>query len=169
MLKYTICYIRWKDSLLLLNRKSPPVMGLWHGVGGKLEPGETPVNSVLREVAEETGLLLNSVKDKGKITWEVEGASFGGMYAFLTELPDPERYATPRLTEEGILDWKPVEWVLDPRNEGIPSHARHYLPLLLNDPSAYDHQFVFVDGRLVSYSSVKLTSGIVAESPVKLI
>ena len=30
--------------------------GKWNGLGGKLEPGETPEQCVIREVAEESGL-----------------------------------------------------------------------------------------------------------------
>lgn len=39
MLKYTLCLIRNDDQLLLLNRVKKPQMGMWNGVGGKIEVG----------------------------------------------------------------------------------------------------------------------------------
>ncbi|MFD0868179.1 8-oxo-dGTP diphosphatase [Chlamydia abortus] len=168
LLKYTICYIRHNDSLLLLNRKSPPVMGLWHGVGGKIEAGESPADSVLREVLEETGIHLDHVRDRGKVTWTTLGGTSGGMYAFLADFPghlDPQAYITPRETDEGILDWKPIGWVLDPQNNGIPQHARYYLPQLLEDgPSAYEYCCTFKDGNLIDYSAVPLIAQWTASS-----
>jgi len=42
-------------QILLLERVSPP--GFWQSVTGSLEPGETPAQAALREVAEETGVV----------------------------------------------------------------------------------------------------------------
>ena len=42
---------------LMLERISPP--GFWQSVTGSLEEGETPFATALREVAEETGILLS--------------------------------------------------------------------------------------------------------------
>ena len=41
---------------LLLERVSPP--GFWQSVTGSLEAGETPAQAALREVAEETGIVV---------------------------------------------------------------------------------------------------------------
>lgn len=54
MLKYTICFIKRADNILLLNREKPGWMGSWNGVGGKIETGETPIECILREIYEET-------------------------------------------------------------------------------------------------------------------
>ena len=42
---------------LMLERVSPP--GFWQSVTGSLEEGETPFATAMREVAEETGILLS--------------------------------------------------------------------------------------------------------------
>ena len=55
---YTLCLIRQDDHFLLLNRQKQPAMGMWNGVGGKIEPGETPTAAVIRETFEETGIAL---------------------------------------------------------------------------------------------------------------
>ena len=44
--------------LLLIKRGHDPGAGLWSVPGGRIEPGETDEQAVVREVAEETGLLV---------------------------------------------------------------------------------------------------------------
>jgi 8-oxo-dGTP diphosphatase len=44
--------------VLLIERGSPPGVGLWTVPGGKLEAGEKLVDAVAREVREETGLVV---------------------------------------------------------------------------------------------------------------
>ena len=58
MYRYTLCLIRKNDQWLLLNRQKQPAMGMWNGVGGKIEAGESPAESVTRETFEETGLTV---------------------------------------------------------------------------------------------------------------
>jgi 8-oxo-dGTP diphosphatase len=44
--------------LLLIKRGNEPGRGLWSLPGGRVEPGETDVAAVAREVQEETGLVV---------------------------------------------------------------------------------------------------------------
>jgi 8-oxo-dGTP diphosphatase len=157
MLKYTICLIRQGDNVLLLNRRYAPWMGYWNGVGGKIDPGESPVQSVLREIFEETGLDLSDVRDKGVVTWTSDGVATGGMHAFIAELPASVRYPTPKLTDEGILDWKPIEWIEHPDNSGVAHNIPCILRKMLDDPNRYDHRCAFVRDRLVGVESLELT------------
>lgn len=103
MLKYTLCLIRCKDEILLLNRVKKPQMGMWNGVGGKIEFGETPLESVVRETFEETGIQLKEITYAGNVIFK---SSIGreGMYLFTAELPEGTYPPTPLATAEGILD-----------------------------------------------------------------
>jgi dihydroneopterin triphosphate diphosphatase len=50
------------EFLLLRRSQSDAILpGLWQGVSGGLEPGETPVSAALRELAEETGIGRESI------------------------------------------------------------------------------------------------------------
>lgn len=151
MLQFTICFIIQGDRVLLLNREKPAWMGRWNGVGGKINPNESPQLSVLREVYEETGLLLEKVYDKGIVTWEVDGVDQGGMHLFLAYLPEDVIYETPRKMREGILDWKALDWVLHPENEGVASNIRYFLPAVLQDERRFDHHCIFRNGLMVGY------------------
>ncbi len=44
--------------LLLIKRGHEPGAGLWSLPGGRIEPGETDEQAVIREIAEETGLAV---------------------------------------------------------------------------------------------------------------
>lgn len=49
---------RW---LMHLRPSGKAHAGLWEFPGGKLEPGETPANALLREIEEELGIVLDRV------------------------------------------------------------------------------------------------------------
>jgi ADP-ribose pyrophosphatase YjhB (NUDIX family) len=46
--------------LLLIKRGHEPGKGLWSIPGGRIEPGETDEEAVIREVLEETGLVVTA-------------------------------------------------------------------------------------------------------------
>ena len=76
----TLCYIQQDSRWLMLHRvkkQQDPNAGKWIGVGGKFEEGESPEECLLREVREETGLLLTDYRLRGIVTfaaqkWETE-------------------------------------------------------------------------------------------------
>jgi 8-oxo-dGTP diphosphatase len=61
-----------EGRLLLIKRGHEPGAGLWSLPGGRIEPGETDVEALTRELAEETGLevqaghLLGHVQRPGR-------------------------------------------------------------------------------------------------------
>jgi len=46
------------DMVLLVRRGRAPSIGKWSLPGGRVEPGESDADAVIREVAEETGLAV---------------------------------------------------------------------------------------------------------------
>ncbi len=80
----TLCYIEKEDSYLMLHRtkKAGDISkDMWIGVGGHFEGEESPVQCLLREVKEETGLTLTSYRLRGVITFLSDEAE--GEYMFL--------------------------------------------------------------------------------------
>lgn len=47
-----------RQRLLLVRRAKPPALGEWSVPGGRVEPGETMAEAVIREVKEETGIAV---------------------------------------------------------------------------------------------------------------
>lgn len=68
----TLCYIEKEGKYLMLHRvkKHHDInAGKWIGVGGHVENGETPEECLLREVKEETGLVLTAYRLRGLVTF----------------------------------------------------------------------------------------------------
>ncbi|EAC6872630.1 NUDIX hydrolase [Listeria monocytogenes] len=129
MYKYTLCFIQRADEILLLNRQKSPWMGSWNGVGGKIEQGEALLESIKREITEETGISSKDyeIRDIGEMKWFVDGENLGGMHLFLATLPDNYTYPTPRATDEGILDFKKRAWILNPENTGVVNNLPYII------------------------------------------
>lgn len=150
MKAYTLLFIRKSDSVLLLNRNKKPYMGKWNGVGGKRESGETALECALREAYEETDMRLKEVLFKGKLTWESDGVFSGEIDLYTASLPEDFSYDTPRKTVEGILDWKPVDWITQPDNIGVADNLPHFITKVLYDDTKYTHHCIFQGDRLIS-------------------
>jgi len=153
-LKFTMIFIKQRDQLLLLNRKKLPLMGLWTGVGGKIEQDESPETGARREVLEETGINVAELSFRGIVKWYTDTEE-SGMYLFLFELPEDIQYATPQKVAEGILDWKELSWITDTNNMSIPAHVLRFLPSVLNG-EVLVHYCVFRQNVLVDYWNEKV-------------
>lgn len=125
--KYTLGFIRAGDHVLFLNRQKAPWMGRWNGVGGKLDADESPLECIVRETFEETGLLIEHFSDRGVMRWIRDGADLGGVHVFTAEVLAQEmaKYKTPRChCHEGILDWKKLDWLLHEDNTGVVDNVK---------------------------------------------
>lgn len=95
----TLCLIRRGDRILLQNRTKKD----WRGYalpGGHVEPGESVVDSVIREIREETGLILHRVRLCGVKQFPIEE---GRYVVFLFCCDDFE--GELRSSEEGKVEW----------------------------------------------------------------
>ena len=60
------------EGRVLVQERLPKPSNLWSGLtfpGGHVEPGETVVASMIREVQEETGLTVSNLQNCGYIQW----------------------------------------------------------------------------------------------------
>jgi len=66
----TLCYVQEGNKTLMLQHSKKDIrFGKWNGLGGKIEPGETPEECVIREVKEESGLKITNPELKGVLTF----------------------------------------------------------------------------------------------------
>lgn len=63
--------------ILLIRRANPPAQGLWSLPGGRVEPGEDWTDAVVRELAEETGVVASVDRFVGEVRRD---APLGGTY-----------------------------------------------------------------------------------------
>ncbi|RAY13279.1 NUDIX hydrolase [Actinomadura craniellae] len=91
--------IRDSGRLLLIRRGRPPGAGLWSLPGGRVEPGESDVAAVVREVREETGLLVRP----GRLVGTVERPGPGNVIYEIFDyaaVVDPAGPVVPRAGDD---------------------------------------------------------------------
>lgn len=111
----TLCYIEQDGKYLMMHRvkKAHDINhDKWIGVGGHFEPDETPEECLLREVREETGLILDSFRLRGIITfmsdkWQTEYMFLYTADAFHGQLVGRDD------CREGTLEWVAKDAVYD--------------------------------------------------------
>ena len=67
-----MCMVVDAEGRVLVQERLPKPSNPWSGLtfpGGHVEPGETVVASVIREVQEETGLSVSNLQNCGYIQW----------------------------------------------------------------------------------------------------
>ncbi len=138
--KYTLCFIEENDKYLMLNRIKSPNMGLWNGLGGKIEEGEEKFTSVKREVLEESGLEMIETTFHGEVHWHSKDFS-GALYVFTGR--SNESLISPQRREEGLLDWLPIQWVLDEKNKGVVSNIPIFMREILTSNKKLKFDFYY--------------------------
>jgi 8-oxo-dGTP diphosphatase len=127
-----LCFLSSEGKVLLQNR----VKKDWQGYalpGGHVEPGESIVDSCIREMREETGLTVKEPKLCGVKQFPIEG---GRYLVFLFKADTFE--GTLRSSQEGK-----VEWVELDRLGEYPTvmHLKELIDVMLSDNL---HEFQYI-------------------------
>ncbi len=144
-IRFTLCFLRRDDLILMLHRNHPPNQGKWNGVGGHIEAGEAPLAACLREVEEETGFVLPGVRFDGLLTWEGFEIPSGGLYLFSTNAPEGE----PKSNNEGRLAWLNQDWACSAPE--VVDNLHVVLPYLLKGVPPRIYHFVYHAGKLLNW------------------
>lgn len=139
MLQATLCFVIQAEQVLLGFKKRGFGAGKYTGFGGKIEPGESPVMTSVRELHEEAGLLTTATEHRcialltfnfpSRPNWDME------VHVFLVE----QWVGSPTESEEMQPTWFDYK--------ALPYHqmwddAHYWLPLVL-DRSLIRGRFVF--------------------------
>ncbi len=145
-----LIYLRRGEEVLLMHRRKEPNLGLWIAPGGKVELSESPRETALREMEEETGLRLRTLRWRGLCT-EVSLAEEWQWFLFiyLAEHFEGELRADRR---EGDLAWVPVADYLAGRLP-MPQADRIFAPAILDDEAPFfEAKFIYdAEERLVRW------------------
>ncbi len=147
-MRYTLCFLTRGENILMLHRRNPPNRGFWNGIGGRIEPGETPIQGALREIREESGYQLEALRFCGWLTWEGFEIPKGGLYLFSAEAPAGEAVSN----DEGELAWQPREWVF--HSDEVVSNIHVFGPLALNDPQPKEYHFIYREGKMMGFTLI---------------
>ena len=130
-----LCLIHKGDSYLLQDR----VKKDWKGYtlpGGHIEPGESIVDAVIREMKEETGLTIKSPRLCGVKQFPIEG---GRYIVFLFETDRFEGKLAD--SDEGKMHWVKVS---DLSNVNLVSDFEELVEVMLSD-SLTEFQYVITN------------------------
>ncbi|MFB6071833.1 MAG: 8-oxo-dGTP diphosphatase [Halobacterium sp.] len=125
MREATLCYPVDGDRVLLIEKQRGVGDGKVNGPGGKLEPGETPRECVVREVREEVGVDVDPRK-VGELEFVFGDEPF--MFVHVYRADDPEGEPEPSAEAEPF--WCPVE---DIPYDRMWADDRYWVPHLLED------------------------------------
>ena len=101
----TLCYLHRNGQTLMMyrNKKTADMHeGKWNGLGGKMDPGETPEECVRREVKEESGYELGELHYRGFIVFP----AFNGFEDWYVFVFTAEDFSGEMIdSNEGELAW----------------------------------------------------------------
>ena len=146
----TLCYVRRENKTLMVHRikkENDMHQGKWNGLGGKLEPGETPEECAIREIREESGLEVKHLVLKGLLTFPLF-AKNEDWYAFVYVVDQVEGDLID--SPEGILEWVDNEKILE-LNLWEGDHI--FLPWLERS-GFFSAKFVYDNGRYIDHQVV---------------
>ncbi len=131
-----MCMITNPEGRVLVQDRLPKPSNAWCGLtfpGGHVEPGETVVASVIREVREETGLTITNVVPAGYIQWfNPDRQSQYFVFLFKTCSYSGELKGS----SEGNVRWMTLDEMLSGR---LAPNMKQYLAVFQNEniPQAY--------------------------------
>lgn len=125
--QYTVVLVHTPAGVVLINRKKVPYIGLWNGLGGKFEAGESALDCAQREVFEESGLKIHDAKVCGIVHWYVDDQLRGDLHLVKAFADDLNPQA--QMTREGVITAWPETWLHDPENLGLVPDLAAMLPI----------------------------------------
>jgi len=144
----TLVFIRRNDQLLLGYKKRGFACGRWNGFGGKVEEGETIEQGAIRELNEESGVVVDRLDEVGVLMFEFKGdRQLLEVHVFLTDTFS----GTIVETEEMRPQWYDICDV--PFSQMWPDDQL-WFPLMLSGQTFYGY-FTFDGMDIIINSSLK--------------
>jgi 8-oxo-dGTP diphosphatase len=157
MIEATLCFIldgRPPTRILLGQKKRGFGRDKINGFGGKVRAGETPIRTVVREVREESGLVVSAadLRPMGTISFYFPFRREYDHHVHVFVAPTWK--GEPRETDEMAPAWYPIDAIPHDR---MWADDAHWLPLVLSG-TRIDAEFTFAEDNetIVSYSIEEL-------------
>jgi 8-oxo-dGTP diphosphatase len=141
-----------KRRVLLVHRNKRPDdlhYGKYNGLGGKVDPGESVSMGMKREIAEESGLSVETLLLRGTISWPGFGKGGADWFGFIFRIE--QWHGTPHAgNHEGTLEWVDCDQLLT-----LPlwESDRLFLPMVFDAaPTVFHGVMPYHNGSMVSWS-----------------
>ena len=144
----TLCFVKYQNKILMINRYKSPFMGMWNALGGHLEDGEEVEDCAKREIYEESGIKVNNIKLYSLSTWNYDDDI---IYVYLSTLDDNfDITKYPVKNNEGIIDFLDIDWVIDEKNYGIVPDLRLFIDDIKHERMRNYH-LIYDNSKLIDY------------------
>ena len=120
----TLLFIVREEKILLIHKKRGFGAGKINGPGGKVDPGETPLESALRETFEELGIKPMGTQASGELHFQFRDGFSLHCTVFLAHDFEGE----PQETDEALPFWISLDAI---PYDKMWADDRHWLPLLI--------------------------------------
>jgi len=140
-IKATLLFVVRGGRILLIHKKLGLGAGKINGVGGRLEPGETPLQAAVREVEEELHIHPLCPKEAGRLSFQF----LDGLALWVTVFRASSYTGTPQETIEAKPLWVDLDVIPYDR---MWADDCFWLPLLLKG-TVFDGYFIFDGDRMV--------------------
>ena len=144
----TLCYLKRHGKTLMMyrNRKKNDIHeGKWNGLGGKIEPGESPTECAIREIREECGLEARAPLLKGVLTFpQFAQGNDWIVFLFRVDIFD----GVMGECNEGDLHWIDDDKLLELE---LWEGDRVFMPYL-DVPGFFTGKFLYKKGILIDYT-----------------
>lgn len=138
----TLCFVVKNSRILLIHKKRGLGAGKINGPGGRIEPGETPLQAAVRETEEELGVTPTGLSHGGELFFQFADGYSLQCTVFLATDCTGEAYET----DEAIPLWTPVDAI--PYDQ-MWEDDRHWLPGLL-EGKTFIARFCFDGEKMLS-------------------
>jgi 8-oxo-dGTP pyrophosphatase MutT (NUDIX family) len=145
----TLLFLVRSGEVLLAMKKRGFGQGKWNGVGGKVEPGETPSRAAVREAQEEIGVEVDTVVEMATLTFIFEGDT-PPEWNMLAHVFRTERWrGEPTETEEMRPRWFPTDAL---PFDAMWADDRFWLPRVLRGEQLEGVIFFTPEGEVTRFS-----------------
>ncbi|KAA3610107.1 MAG: 8-oxo-dGTP diphosphatase [Calditrichaeota bacterium] len=147
----TLCYVKTESHTLMVHRvkkENDMHEGKWNGLGGKIDPGESPEECVIREVKEESGLIIKNPSLKGFITFP----AFDGLDDWYVFIFTANQFEGTLISDspEGHLEWIENKKLID---LNLWDGDKIFFKWM-EENRIFSAKFIYNNGHLISHNVV---------------
>jgi 8-oxo-dGTP diphosphatase len=140
-IRATLMFVVKDGQVLLIEKQRGIGAGKINGPGGKIDPGETALQSAVRETQEELLITPKRVEKRGELFFAMSDIPDIHCHVFVAH----DYEGTPTQTPEAIPCWTPLDEIpLDRMWED----DRHWLPQVLGG-ATFEGRFLFEGERIL--------------------
>ncbi len=137
----TLMFVIKDGRILLIEKKRGLGAGKINGPGGKIDPGETPLQAAIRETQEELHVTPHTPRKLGELMFSMSDSPDILCHVYRAD----DYTGTPTETDEAVPVWTALDAIPYQR---MWEDDRHWLPLLLNEQT-FRGRFIFEGERML--------------------